>query len=82
MVAAIAPTEWGLPYPRAGYLYGLFVTSIPACVAYGAWATRGASVDRLVRATSRKAVLGVGLLAVLAISDVFLTYGVFGVYPV
>ncbi len=82
VVAAIAPTEWGLPYPRAGYLYGLFVTSIPACVAYGAWATRGASVDRLVRATSRKAVLGVGLLAVLAISDVFLTYGVFGVYPV
>ncbi|MBL8626579.1 MAG: SpoIIE family protein phosphatase [Myxococcales bacterium] len=82
VVASIAPTGWGLPYPRAGYLYGLFVTSIPACVAYGAWATRGASVDRLVRATSRKAVLGVGVLAVLAISDIFLTYGVFGVYPV
>lgn len=82
VVAGMQTTEWGLPYPRAGYLYGLFVASIPICVGYGAWATRGASVDRLVRATSRKVVLGVGILAVLAVSDLFLTYGVFGVYPV
>jgi len=82
VVAGIQPTEWGLPYPRAGALYGLFVASIPVCVGYGAWATRGASVDRLVRATSRKAVLGIGVFAVLAVSDLFLTYGVFGVYPV
>ena len=82
VVDSMQLTDRGLPYPRAGALYGLFVASIPACVGYGAWATRGASVEKLVRSASLRAVLGVGVLAVLAISDVFLTYGVFGVYPV
>lgn len=82
VVAGVQHSASGLPYPRAGALYGLWVVGIPACVGYGAWATRGAARDRLASATGgRTALLVIGGLAVLALTDLFLTYGVIDVYP-
>lgn len=82
VVAGVQHTDSGLPYPRAGALYGLWVLGIPACVGYGAWATRGIARDRLASATGgRTVLLVIGGLAVLALTDLFLTYGVIDVYP-
>ncbi len=82
VVASMQLTEWGLLYPRAGVLYALHVGTIPLCVGYGAWASRGALRWRSSHdPSSLRAVIGVGVLAVIAVSDVFLTYGLVGVYP-
>jgi len=84
VVASLQRTPWGLLYPRAGALYGLHVGSIPLCVGYGVWAARGALRWGQVAASpspSLRLVIAVGALAIIAVSDVFLTYGRFGVYP-
>lgn len=82
VVASMQLTPWGLWYPRAGALYGLHVGSIPICVGYGIWAARGSlRWGRADGPRSLRAVIAVGALAVIAVSDVFLTYGMFGVYP-
>jgi serine phosphatase RsbU (regulator of sigma subunit) len=81
VVSSMQMTAWGLWYPRAGLGYGVHVSVIPVCVGYSAWSTRRANWDQFAARRSRRFVLGIGLLAIIAISDVFLTYGIFGVYP-
>lgn len=81
VVEDLMRTPWGLPYPRAGALYGVFVAAIPVCVGFGLWTGRRVSFERLRGPGVRRAVIAIGVLAILAVSDVFLTYGWFGVYP-
>ncbi len=81
VVAGVAPTPWGILFPRAGPLFGVHIGLFAAIVGWGVWLSRRSV--RWLRAglNQERFAVALSVLAVLAISDSLLAYDIGGVFP-